>query len=260
MATKRLPYRPLPTDLPNWWMVWFWEENYQWNLVTGCLEWKGRRKVFGTAYPNVNFQGKEYAAHRIAYFLYYEKDPCELLVRHLCHNHFCANPRHLALGTHWDNSQDMVKAGRNQTGDQHWMKRRPERVDELRHIYQANGKRLSHELNGKDHPCTKLTAEIVREIKKRSAEGTDNRTLAKLFGVTHSNVSAIVLGKSWSHIEGPVREQDNKFAPKLTADDVKEIRRLHKEGATSAGLARQYKMSEGAIFKIVNNLSWKHVE
>lgn len=261
MAAKNLPYKPMPTDLPLWWKMWFWENNYQENLENGCLEWKGRRKVRENYYPQVRFNGKDYPAHRIGYFLTYNDDPGDLLVRHTCHNRLCASPFHLVLGTHWDNTQDMIRAGRNQAGDQHWSRRNPKQFAKIQGTegWQRQQKRIV-DLNGENHPCTKLTAEIVREIKKRSAEGADNRTLAKLFGVTHSNVSAIVLGKSWAHIEGPVREQDNKFAPKVTADDVREIRRLHKAGETNAELGRQFKVGANAIFKIVNNLSWKHVE
>lgn len=244
---------------PRWWRIWFWEENYTYNPSNGCLEWTGKTKVF--AYPRVSYNKKSYAAHRMAYFLHNGTDPGEFLVRHLCSNHLCGRKEHLALGTHYENSQDMVKAGRSQKGDKHWMRQQPERLAELKEAGMFTKQRDNIiALNGENHPKTKLTPYIVRNIKIRANEGVDNRTLAKEFGVSHSNISAIVLGKSWKHIDIPTREPNNRPNAVLDIEKVKEIRQRHKDGESYSKLAKEFGVQEKAIYKVANYYTWKHVE
>ncbi len=244
---------------PRWWRMWFWDENYKYNPENKCLEWNGRTKVF--AYPRVSYNNKSYAAHRMAYFLHNGVDPGDLLVRHLCSNHLCGRKEHLALGTHWENSQDMVKAGRSLKGKEHWTKKHPERLAELKEAgTYATQKRNIEAMNGEGHPFTKLTAYIVRQIKIRASQGVDNHTLAKEFGVTHSNISAIVLGKSWKHVEAPTREPNHKPGKLLTAERVKEIRRRHRQGEMRSALAKEFGVGYQAIHKVVNYITWKDVE
>lgn len=264
MAFKRLSDLAMPESVPRWWRMWFWDENYKLNphkRYNGlqCLEWQGNIKT--AMYPRVSFQNQGYAAHRMAYWLHNGVDPGDLLVRHLCSNRMCARQEHLALGTHWENSQDMVQAGRSLKGKEHWTKKYPERLQELKDagVYATQIANLKA-LNGENHPRTQLTAHIVRQIKIRSSQGATNKELAKMFNVTHSNISAIVLGKSWAHIEAPTREADDRYSQKLTAADVKEIRRRYKNGESRASIARAFNIGSTAIFKIVNYQSWKHVK
>lgn len=67
-------------------------------------------------YPKIDYQGEEYLAHRLSYALYKGPVPDSMLVRHTCDVRGCLNPDHLTLGTHKDNSEDMVKRGRQRTG------------------------------------------------------------------------------------------------------------------------------------------------
>jgi transcriptional regulator len=46
----------------------------------------------------------------------------------------------------------------------------------------------------------KLTPSQVREIRTRARAGETVREIARSYGVHHTNVSAIMRGKSWSHI------------------------------------------------------------
>lgn len=250
MTDIKIPY------LKEWWILWFWEENFdKEDPETGCLNWQ--KSLNRRGYGRTSYNGCPYFAHRMAYFIYYGVDPGDFVVRHKCHNPRCCNPLHLELGTHADNSRDMVEAGRSQKGDKHWMKRHPDWLAEWKKV--ARGKFNLPE-NGENHPCTVLTAERVSEIKRLSALGASNKELAEKFHVTHSNISAIILGKSWTHIEGQVREKDGKFAQKLTEDDVRAIRKRALTGETKTSLARSYNVGSNAIFKIVNRLSWKHIE
>jgi len=45
----------------------------------------------------------------------------------------------------------------------------------------------------------------------------------------------------------------------LTEDDVRKIRLRHFEGATYAQIGREFEMSKGGIYCIVNRSTWKHV-
>ncbi len=245
---------PLLEDIPNWWMCWFWEANFRWNMETGCLEYVFPKKL---GYPRITCGAEVYPAHRMAYFLYYGVDPKEMLVRHLCHNRNCSNPRHLALGTHWDNSQDMVRAGRSQKGKIHWTKRNPERLAELKEkdVWHPQKEQLKR-LNGENHPKTKLTADLVREIKIRAANGEGNRALAEAFNVTHSNISAIVLGKSWAHVEVPTRQKDERFVRKLDEEEVQDIRLRLSNGESQASIARVYHIGSTTVYNIANDMTW----
>ena len=52
-------------------------------------------------------------AHRAAWLLVYGKLDDDALVLHRCDNRLCVRPSHLFLGTHRDNTQDMMRKGRN---------------------------------------------------------------------------------------------------------------------------------------------------
>ena len=57
-------------------------------------------------------------------------------------------------------------------------------------------------LKGEQNPKSKVTAEIVREIRKIYAEGqTSQQKIADKFGITQNMVSKIVLRRFWKHIE-----------------------------------------------------------
>lgn len=102
----------------------------------------------------------------MVHWLYVQKFgeiPKGLVMRHICDNPLCVNVDHIILGTHKDNSQDMVERGR-----------------------QAKG-----EKNGR----AKLTWDSVREI--RADKITSNRALAKSLGVDTELVRLIRLNRIW---------------------------------------------------------------
>jgi hypothetical protein len=57
--------------------------------------------------------GRVSSVHRRAYQLHHEVDPGELHVLHECDVRFCGNPKHLFLGTPFDNWWDAVQKGRS---------------------------------------------------------------------------------------------------------------------------------------------------
>lgn len=91
------------------------------------------------------------------------------VVRHKCDNPACVNPEHLELGTHKDNTQDMMKRGRNK-------------------YWHRQGSKIQTAV------LTELDVLAIRASSKTQVQ------LAKQYGVTQANISAIVSRKTWKHI------------------------------------------------------------
>ncbi len=105
------------------------------------------------------------SAHRVAWELGHGEIPKGKWVLHKCDNPCCVRPSHLFLGTPKDNTQDAVSKGRMTRG-------------EAMHT-------------------AKLTEKQVKEIR------TDTRkqcVIAKEYGVSFSNVSAIKRREKWKHV------------------------------------------------------------
>lgn len=80
-----------------------------------CWEWQGnkRRNGYGRFSLTVSAQKDiSLIAPRVAYFLNYNEQPLKQSVLHTCDNPTCVNPKHLFLGTHKENTDDMMKKGR----------------------------------------------------------------------------------------------------------------------------------------------------
>ena len=75
-----------------------------------CWIWKGGRVK--TGYGRFYVNGKHIYAHRYSYEIHIGKIPPNKIVLHSCDNPPCVNPKHLSLGSHQDNSFDMVKKTR----------------------------------------------------------------------------------------------------------------------------------------------------
>lgn len=80
-----------------------------------CWLWQGSRTKWRMSYGVFwdPLLGREVRAHRRAYELTFGPIPDGLIVRHKCDVPLCCNPYHLEVGTHADNSRDMVERGRN---------------------------------------------------------------------------------------------------------------------------------------------------
>jgi hypothetical protein len=92
-----------------------------------------------------------------------------LVVCHSCDNPPCCNPKHLFAGTHLDNMKDMARKGRASKQNQ----------------------------QGESNSAVQLTEVDVIAIR---ASDLNNKQLAAIYGVTHSNISAIRRRVSWQHI------------------------------------------------------------
>lgn len=134
--------------------------------MTDCMESTGGRK--GKGYASVWYGGKHITAHRAAWMEANGPIPDGMFVLHHCDNRKCVNPKHLFLGTNADNMADMCAKGR-----------------------QARWDRKSSTKLDPDKVCTLVTLVQV---------GNSRRSVAKLFGVTHSVVNDICNGKKWKGV------------------------------------------------------------
>lgn len=76
----------------------------------GCWIWRGKKNRRG--YGVVQWDGKWFLAHRIAYQWVKGEIATGLLVCHSCDVPSCVNPSHLWLGTDADNQADSIAKGR----------------------------------------------------------------------------------------------------------------------------------------------------
>jgi hypothetical protein len=143
------------------------------DLMGGCWLWSGA--LTGRGYGHIGAGGrggKTISTHKLAYELAFGAVPEGLCVLHRCDVRACVNPAHLFLGTNADNSADMIKKGR------HWS--------------------IPSGVCGERSGTAKLTQTDIVEIRQRSGE--TRASIARHYNVDPTNVSAIVLRKTWRHV------------------------------------------------------------
>ena len=138
-------------------VVRFWQNCLQ---TDGCWEWTGAISDFG--YGVFYCHNDKYMAHRVAYSLAIGSISFGLCICHTCDNPGCVNPKHLFLGTHQDNMDDMAAKGRSGSSA------------------------------GKSRPPRKLSHEQVLEIRLDSRRLKD---IAPNYGVSMSLISNTKSGR-----------------------------------------------------------------
>lgn len=83
--------------------------------ATACWIFSGRPDSRG--YGQINFRGRHYLVHRVAYMRANGEIPSgkgrlDSVVMHSCDTKLCCNPAHLRFGTHAANMSDMKAKGR----------------------------------------------------------------------------------------------------------------------------------------------------
>jgi hypothetical protein len=185
-------------------------------------------------YPRFNFESKHWLAHRLAWYLATGHLPLREQI--VCHN--CPsgdNPTcwrndevgvyeldgvtyerrgHLWLGTIAANRMDCVRKGRHATGDrhpsrlypekrprgdQHWTHRKPELL--ARGDHSGMRKHPDRVPRGEASGQATITADNVREIRRLYRSGVTQVELARRYGLWQSQISRIIRGESWAHVE-----------------------------------------------------------
>lgn len=143
------------------------DERSEFVTESGCKLWTAATKAAG--YGHVVYQGKLWAAHRLAWFLERGPIPPKMVVMHKCDTPSCVNTNHLRLGTQRDNVLDMVKKGRG-------------------------GQPVGAECHK-----AKLTEAQVKEIL---VSNLSNSEISRQIGVHNATISAIRNGRSWRSVTG----------------------------------------------------------
>lgn len=139
---------------------------------SGCWLWTGALEKAGYGTLSIRKDKVLSRAHRISWTLFKGPIPEGLSVLHRCDVRCCVNPNHLFLGTHADNTADMMQKGRGK-----WMPSPGER-------------------NGR----AKVTNIIVQEIRAQREAGMSYAALARRYDIGANTVRDIALGKSWRHL------------------------------------------------------------
>jgi hypothetical protein len=122
------------------------------------------------AYARVKVTGKMVGLTRVLYAKHHGLELADLdgkVIMHTCDNPACVEVTHLVLGTQQENVQDMWNKGRQGVKG----------------------------MQGSSHPMSKLTEDIVRQI--REDKSSTGKTLAIRHGVSRATVSMIRTGKIW---------------------------------------------------------------
>lgn len=134
----------------------------------GCWEWIG--KLHDHGYGLFSAQSRVLRAHRVSWELEHGAIPVGHIVRHRCDNRKCVRPDHLLTGMPGHNMDDAI-----------------------------DRKRINKKV-GEQVSSAKLNVEKVRWIRNQHAAGTPKAAMARTLNVSHTTISSVLSGLTWSHV------------------------------------------------------------
>jgi hypothetical protein len=168
-----------------------------------CWNW---RAASVKGYGRVVALGKARMATHAAWFLETGTwPPSDMRICHHCDNPACVRFSHLFLGSQLDNMRDAAQKGRlKYQVDPGWCRdaglnlaRWHDRHPEIR-----RAPRTPSGFNrGEKAHNAKLTADDIREIRRRCDARESQRVIASDFGVSASAITVIKLRKTWTHVK-----------------------------------------------------------
>lgn len=138
-----------------------------------CWDWLASTYPDGYGHIRISTPRRLVGAHIMSFHIH-KGTTFGLFVCHTCDRPICCNPSHLWLGTNRDNQLDAV----------------------------AKGRQKGRSSPGSTNPRAILNEVDVRNILLMISQGRKNIDIAPHFGVTHSMISRIRRGLSWTHIMG----------------------------------------------------------
>ena len=100
---------------------------------------------------------------------------------------------------------------------------------------------------GSQHPLAQVDEGDVLQIRALAEQGFRHVDIAAVFGINPKNVSSICAGRSWRHLAFSKPDK-----PKPSDDEVRQIRDLKNQGATTKELAIRFQVSEVSIRRYCN--------
>lgn len=164
-----------------------------------CWEWSGG--IYGSnGYGRMWDGERAVGAHRVSYTIHHGPIAGGLFVLHHCDNPRCVRPEHLYTGTNQDNINDRSRRGRGCVGDAHWSRKDPERAraSALRASKAAQERGVGR---GTHNVRARLDEAKVRKIRELYADGFSQGAIAAHIGVAQNTISAVLLRKTWAHVE-----------------------------------------------------------
>lgn len=138
-----------------------------------CWDWIGAKTSNG--YARMIIEGKSVMGSRVSYMIAHDLDefPEGLHALHHCDRPICVNPSHIFTGTDRDNLYDSMEKGRARSGGR----------------------------KGEDQHLHKLTEDDVREIRRATSAGIQQKVLAERYGVHRDTIRNVMIGRTWAWLD-----------------------------------------------------------